>query len=118
MKKLGCFFDFRVIVIHDLKPVSYTHLDVYKRQVKYRHVGENGVVLEYHSDVPFVRWYIVNHTIVDFENAALNRVCLLYTSRTQGEVVCGGGAHRGRAGDGVRSFHGNGEPERVSGFRA
>lgn len=37
-------------------------------------MGKNGVVLEYHSDVPFVRWYIVNHTIVDFENAALNRV--------------------------------------------
>lgn len=39
-------------------------------------------------------------------------------ARTQGEVVCGGGAHRGRAGDGVRSFHGNGEFERVFGFRA
>ena len=39
-------------------------------------------------------------------------------ARTQGEVVCGGGAQRGRAGDGICPFHGNGEPERVSGFRA
>ena len=75
-------------------PVSYTHLDVYKRQVRSLLISEEDLLeaeAAWAARVPFAPMVIVSSEVRDAETAGLRAVelteddlferCLLYTSR-------------------------------------